>query len=276
MENLAYVPEEASPKIPIEGFSVTDLNTAFFEEVRKSYTQDRNCRILCQLLAKDCKYNSLIHTLGEIWKISYDGGRFHFLYGTIYHMKKQKCVMTVVDRFLINLVLEKCMTAPSQDPHLRIEQDRKLKPEYGGQCGKRILQNTKKPVADGKKQINLLEQRLGNMIKIQEHSRAWKNGYMYWVTSSLLGGDRRYNAILLIADRLSKTTIFSPCHKDDTAMREALLIWNRVVSWTGMFTKIISVRDPKFTSELCTNFYQLYGTKLSFSTAYHSQNDGLS
>ncbi|MBW0574937.1 hypothetical protein O181_114652 [Austropuccinia psidii MF-1] len=42
IDNTAYVPEEASPQIPIEGISVTDLNTAFFEEVRKSYTLDMN------------------------------------------------------------------------------------------------------------------------------------------------------------------------------------------------------------------------------------------
>ncbi|MBW0515086.1 hypothetical protein O181_054801, partial [Austropuccinia psidii MF-1] len=51
--NPAYVPEEASPQIPIEGISVTDLSTTFFEEVRNSYTQDENFSILCQLLTKD-------------------------------------------------------------------------------------------------------------------------------------------------------------------------------------------------------------------------------
>ncbi|MBW0547195.1 hypothetical protein O181_086910 [Austropuccinia psidii MF-1] len=70
-DNPAYVKEEASPKVPIEGISVTDLNTTFFEEVRNSYTQDKNCSILCQLLHKDCKENSLIHALDEIWKKSY-------------------------------------------------------------------------------------------------------------------------------------------------------------------------------------------------------------
>ncbi|MBW0579434.1 hypothetical protein O181_119149 [Austropuccinia psidii MF-1] len=58
-------------------------------------------------------------------------------------------------------------------------------------------------------------------------------------------------------------------------MDTALLIWNRVVSWTGIFTNIISDRDPKFTSALWTNIHQLFGTKLSFSTAYHPQTDGL-
>ncbi|MBW0568011.1 hypothetical protein O181_107726 [Austropuccinia psidii MF-1] len=104
-DNPSYVPEEASPQSPIEGISVTDLNTTFFEEVRDSYTQNKKCRILFQLLNKDCKDNSLIHALDEVWKKSYDEGRFHLLDGIIYHRTKHTCVMTVMDRSLINLVL---------------------------------------------------------------------------------------------------------------------------------------------------------------------------
>ncbi|MBW0574699.1 hypothetical protein O181_114414 [Austropuccinia psidii MF-1] len=95
------------------------------------------------------------------------------------------------------------------------------------------------------------------------------------VTGLPPGGDRSYNACLVIFDRFSKTPIFLPCHKDDTAMDTALLIWNRVISWTCIFTNIISDRDPKFTSALWTNLHQIFGTKLSFSTAYHPQTDGL-
>ncbi|MBW0585246.1 hypothetical protein O181_124961 [Austropuccinia psidii MF-1] len=98
---------------------------------------------------------------------------------------------------------------------------------------------------------------------------------MDWVTGLRPGGDKSYNACLVIVDRFSKTTIFIPCHKDDTARDTALLIWNRVISWTGIFTNIISDRDPKFTSALWKNLHQLFGTKLSFSTAYHPQNDCL-
>ncbi|MBW0521177.1 hypothetical protein O181_060892 [Austropuccinia psidii MF-1] len=58
-------------------------------------------------------------------------------------------------------------------------------------------------------------------------------------------------------------------------MDTALLLWNRVVSWTGIFTNINSERDPKFTSALWTNLQQSFGTKLSFSTAYQPQTDGL-
>ncbi|MBW0541167.1 hypothetical protein O181_080882 [Austropuccinia psidii MF-1] len=117
--------------------------------------------------------------------------------------------------------------------------------------------------------------RLGNMIESQEPSRPWEIVNMDWVTVLPPGDDRSYNACLVIVDRLSKTPIFLPCHKDDTAMDTALLIWNRVVSWTVIFTNIISDRDLKFTSALWTNLHQLFGTKLSFYTAYHPQNDGL-
>ncbi|MBW0565668.1 hypothetical protein O181_105383, partial [Austropuccinia psidii MF-1] len=113
------------------------------------------------------------------------------------------------------------------------------------------------------------------MIKIQEPNRPCEIVYMDWVTGLPPGGDRGYNACLVIVDRFSKTPIFLPCHKDDTAMDTALLIWNRVVSCTGIFTNIISHRDPKFTSALWKNLHQLFGKKLSFSTAYNPQTDGL-
>ncbi|MBW0562805.1 hypothetical protein O181_102520 [Austropuccinia psidii MF-1] len=113
------------------------------------------------------------------------------------------------------------------------------------------------------------------MIKIQEPSKPWEIVHMDWVTGLPPGGDRSYNAFLVIFDRFSKTKIFLPCHKDDTAMDTDLLVWNRVISWTGIFTNIISDRDAKFTSALWRNLHQLIGTKLSFSTAYRPKTDGL-
>ncbi|MBW0498390.1 hypothetical protein O181_038105 [Austropuccinia psidii MF-1] len=117
--------------------------------------------------------------------------------------------------------------------------------------------------------------RVGNMIKIQEPRRLWEIVHMDWITGLPPGGDRIYNTCLVIFGRFSKIPIFLPCHKDDTAMDTVLLIWNRVISWTDIFTNIISDRDPKFSSALWTNLHQLFGTKLSFSTAYHPQIDGL-
>ncbi|MBW0565802.1 hypothetical protein O181_105517 [Austropuccinia psidii MF-1] len=106
IENPAYVKEEAYSQIPIEVISVTDLNNTFFEEEINSYTHDKNCSILCQLLTKDCKDNSLIHALNEIWRKSYYEGIFHLMDCIIYHRAKHTCLMTVVDRSLINLVVK--------------------------------------------------------------------------------------------------------------------------------------------------------------------------
>ncbi|MBW0560978.1 hypothetical protein O181_100693 [Austropuccinia psidii MF-1] len=63
IDNPAYLQEESSPQIPIEGINVTKLNTNFFEEVRNSYTQDTNFSILCQLITKFSKDNTLVHAL---------------------------------------------------------------------------------------------------------------------------------------------------------------------------------------------------------------------
>ncbi|MBW0508056.1 hypothetical protein O181_047771 [Austropuccinia psidii MF-1] len=52
-DNPAYVPLEAEPQIPIEGINITDIGTEFFEEVRESYSQDKNFHILSSLLDKD-------------------------------------------------------------------------------------------------------------------------------------------------------------------------------------------------------------------------------
>jgi hypothetical protein len=76
-------------------------------------------------------------------------------------------------------------------------------------------------------------------------------------------------------DRYSKTLLFIPCHKEDSAMDTAILFWNGVLPRTGLPRIIISDRDPKFTSEFWTKLHCMLGTKLSFSTAYHPQTDGL-
>ncbi|MBW0528597.1 hypothetical protein O181_068312 [Austropuccinia psidii MF-1] len=94
---------------------------------------------------------------------------------------------------------------------------------------------------------------------------------MDWVTALPPGGHRSFNICLVLVDRYSKTGTFLPYHKDETAMDTAIMIWIRVISHTGFFKNIISDGDPKFTSALWKNLHNLFGTKLSFSKAYHAQ-----
>ncbi|MBW0585535.1 hypothetical protein O181_125250 [Austropuccinia psidii MF-1] len=67
---------------------------------------------------------------------------------------------------------------------------------------------------------------------------------MDWVTGHPPIGDKSYNSCLVIVDRYSKTPKYLPCHKDDTSMGTALLLWSRVISHTGLFKKIIRDRVP--------------------------------
>ncbi|MBW0570415.1 hypothetical protein O181_110130 [Austropuccinia psidii MF-1] len=65
-DNTAYVLTSAEPQISIEGIDITDVRSEFFEEVRESYKQDKNCHILIALLDKDCKYASFANFLDDI------------------------------------------------------------------------------------------------------------------------------------------------------------------------------------------------------------------
>ncbi|MBW0519541.1 hypothetical protein O181_059256 [Austropuccinia psidii MF-1] len=104
-ENTAYVPTGAEPQIPIEGIKITDVEKEFFEEVGDSYKLDTNCHILTSLLDKDCKDAALANSLDDIWKTSYDNGRFHLIDGILYHRSKHTCVMVLCSRMLIYTIL---------------------------------------------------------------------------------------------------------------------------------------------------------------------------
>ncbi|MBW0495905.1 hypothetical protein O181_035620 [Austropuccinia psidii MF-1] len=98
---------------------------------------------------------------------------------------------------------------------------------------------------------------------------------MDWVTGLVPGGKENFNACLIIVDRFSKSMRCLPCHKEDTPMVTALLFWNNIISTIAVRKIIIGGRYPKLTSEFWTNLYDILGTKLAFSTAYHPQSDGL-
>ncbi|MBW0489176.1 hypothetical protein O181_028891 [Austropuccinia psidii MF-1] len=92
---------------------------------------------------------------------------------------------------------------------------------------------------------------------------------MDWVTGLVPGGKENFNYFLIIVDRASKSMRCLPCHKKHTAKDNSLLFWNDIISTCGVPKIIISDRYPKFTSEFWTNLYDILGTKLAFSTAYH-------
>ncbi|MBW0466101.1 hypothetical protein O181_005816 [Austropuccinia psidii MF-1] len=84
--------------------------------------------------------------------------------------------------------------------------------------------------------------RFGLIIHIQETSTLWEVAHIEWIAALPPGGEKSYNACLVIVDRYRKTQIVLPFHKDDTAMDTALSIWNSVISHVGLFKDRISER----------------------------------
>ncbi|MBW0586066.1 hypothetical protein O181_125781 [Austropuccinia psidii MF-1] len=249
-DNPAYVSFEPEPQIPIEGINITEIGTEFFEEVRDSYKQDKNFYILTSLLDKDCKDTYLVNALDEVWRNSYSEERFHLFHGMIYHKTKHSCVMTLCSRLLIHTILHECHDS-IYSGHL--SEDRTLGKVNNCAWWPSWRKETIKycHTCDRCQKANRSTgTKFGLMVHIQETNSPWEVVHMDCVTALLPSRDKCYNVCLVIVDRYSKTPIFLPCHKDDTAMDTALLLWSRVISHTGLFKNIISDRDPKLTSAI--------------------------
>ncbi|MBW0492917.1 hypothetical protein O181_032632 [Austropuccinia psidii MF-1] len=137
-ENSAWVPQEEHH---LEGISVTDIGTKFFNTAQESYEMDTNCHNLCKILMKYFKYQSLAPKLDEIWKKAYDEGRFHLLDGILYHRAEQTCVMALTDGALVNTMLHEFHDSVAAG---NIEKDKT--PERVKTCS--LLPNWKKDVAE--------------------------------------------------------------------------------------------------------------------------------
>lgn len=85
---------------------------------------------------------------------------------------------------------------------------------------------------------------------------------------------RRFTAIMVVVDRLSKYAHFAPLPTRFDAWRVANVFVDIVVKHHGFPAKLVSDRDSVFLNEIWENLLRLSGTKLNFTTAYHPQSDG--
>ncbi|MBW0482848.1 hypothetical protein O181_022563 [Austropuccinia psidii MF-1] len=113
------------------------------------------------------------------------------------------------------------------------------------------------------------------MIQIWEPKTQLEIVYMDWLSSLPPGGVRSFHDCLVLVDRYSKSPMFLPCNKDSKDVDTSIIIYNKVISHTGLFQNTMNDRDLQFTSALWENLHNLFGTKLSFSEAYHPQTNDL-
>jgi hypothetical protein len=86
-----------------------------------------------------------------------------------------------------------------------------------------------------------------------------------------------YDAILTIVDHgCTRAAVFLPCKTTITGQEVARLYYDNVYRWFGLPNKVISDRDPRFTSFFAKALAQQLGIKQNVSSAFHPQTDGLS
>ena len=85
------------------------------------------------------------------------------------------------------------------------------------------------------------------------------------------------DAILTIVNQgCSKATVFIPCTTNITEEGIAQLYINHMYKWFRLPKKVISDRDPRFTSHFGKALTWRLGIEQNLSTVFHPQTDGLS
>ena len=86
-----------------------------------------------------------------------------------------------------------------------------------------------------------------------------------------------YDSILTIVDQgCSKAAKFLPCHKTIDGQGVAHLYFKHLFPWFGIPKRIITDRDPRFTSHFAKAVCKVTGIQQNISTAFHSHTDGQS
>ncbi|GAB2290451.1 hypothetical protein Dimus_038102 [Dionaea muscipula] len=85
-----------------------------------------------------------------------------------------------------------------------------------------------------------------------------------------------HDAVWVIVDRLTKSAYFLPVKVTFSLERLARLYMREIIRLHGTPVSIVSDRDPRFVSRFWGALHKAFGTRLSFSTAYHPQTDGQS
>ena len=85
-----------------------------------------------------------------------------------------------------------------------------------------------------------------------------------------------FTASVVFVDKLTKMVRLARCKKEVTTMEYAQIFVDNVFRLHGLPKVIISERDPRFTGKFWRALFDLLGTDLRFSTAFHPQTDGQS
>ena len=103
----------------------------------------------------------------------------------------------------------------------------------------------------------------------------WDRITMDFVVGLPLTG-RKHDSIWVVVDRLTKSAHFLPMRTDYLLDKLQELYIKEIVRLHGILISIILDRDLRFTSRFWGKLQEALGTRLNFSTAFHSQTNGQS
>ena len=85
-----------------------------------------------------------------------------------------------------------------------------------------------------------------------------------------------FTVIAVFVDCITKMVHFAPCTKEVTVLEYAKIFVNTIFPLHGLLEVIIANRDPRFTNKFWTSLFNLLGTDLWFSIAFHPHTNGQS
>jgi hypothetical protein len=113
----------------------------------------------------------------------------------------------------------------------------------------------------------------GSLQPLHIPDRKWNEVTIDFITKMPLT-EKNNDAVLVVVDRATKMCHLIPCSESISAHGTAMLYWANVAKIHGIPQCINTDRDRRFESRFWRSLWQLMGTSLHMSTAYHPQTQG--
>jgi hypothetical protein len=86
--------------------------------------------------------------------------------------------------------------------------------------------------------------------------------------------NKQHDSIMVVVDKFTKAAHFIPVNITHKATKIADIYMREIGRLHDTLKKIVSNKDPKFTSNFWKGLFNGFGTNLNFSTTYHPELDG--